>query len=175
MVNHPASDQAAGPVVCETAEASTAVVRGSVPITGLRDFFDNSFRLLPQVIAGQGAAIQGAAFCLYRESSEAPAPDAAVDLELGFAVDCVVQAQDGVMPGRLPAGDVARYVYAGGFDGLGSAWERLRSWIGEHGREAGPLRWEVYQTQPTPDMDPSELRTELNWLLAAAAGTASRS
>ena len=25
---------------------------------------------------------------------------------------------------------------------------------------------QFYLTQPTPDMDPAELRTELNWLLA---------
>ena len=41
-----------------------------------------------------------------------------------------------------------------------------RSWIDEHGFAAGETLWEVYITEPSPDMDPSELRTELNWALA---------
>lgn len=28
-----------------------------------------------------------------------------------------------------------------------------------------PALWEVYLTEPSPDMDPADLRTELNWLL----------
>jgi effector-binding domain-containing protein len=42
----------------------------------------------------------------------------------------------------------------------------LRGWIEAQGLRAGETFWEVYLTQPTPDMDPGELRTELNWPVA---------
>jgi effector-binding domain-containing protein len=58
---------------------------------------------------------------------------------------------------------VARVVHAGSFDGLSEAWQRLGAWIGEQGLEPSDDYWEVYLTEPSPDMDPADLRTELNW------------
>ena len=43
--------------------------------------------------------------------------------------------------------------------------ERLAAWMGEQGLTPGPVLWEVYVTEPSPDMDPADLRSELNWLL----------
>lgn len=51
-------------------------------------------------------------------------------------------------------------------DGLGSSRERLHSWIRAQGLAAEEDRWETYVTQPSPDMDPHDLRTELNWPVA---------
>ncbi|MCU1644200.1 MAG: transcription activator, effector binding [Nocardia sp.] len=161
MVDHIADGPVVGPDLLEVVEVPTAVVRGTVPVSGLRDFFDTSFRVLPEVVAAQGAAIGGPAFGLYRGVS-----GESIDLEVGFAVDRAVQPERGVSAGCLPAGRVARVVHVGNFDGLSDAWDRLQVWIGEQGGVAGPVRWEVYHTQPTPDMDPSGLRTELNWLLS---------
>ncbi|WP_197696380.1 GyrI-like domain-containing protein [Nocardia terpenica] len=163
MVDHIAGAQAADPVLLEVAEVGTAVVRGTVPLSGLRDFFDASFRVLPEVVAAQEAVIGGPAFCLYRGIS-----GESIDLEVGFVVDRAVRPERGVVTGALPAGLVARVVHIGGFDGLSLAWDRLQSWIGKQGRAAGPVRWEVYHTRPAPDMDPTDLRTELNWLVGPA-------
>ncbi|MET8654475.1 GyrI-like domain-containing protein [Nocardia aurea] len=157
----PTADPTAGPVVVEVAEVVTAIVRGEVAVSGLRDFFDSSFQVLPQVIGEQGATIVGPAYALFRSISEE-----SWDLDVGFAVDRELRPQGEVVADRLPAGRVARVVHVGGFDGLGDAWDRLGSWIEEQGANAGPARWEVYHTRPAPDMDPSLLRTELNWLLS---------
>ncbi|WP_039798094.1 GyrI-like domain-containing protein [Nocardia araoensis] len=162
MTDDVAAASTADPELLDVPEVTTAVVRDRVAAAGLRDFFDRSFRILPEVIAGQGAAIEGPAFCVYRKDS-----DAALDLEVGFAVDRCLRPERDVEAGCLPAGRVARIVHAGGFDGLAAAWERLESWIVGQGLTAGPLRWEVYLTRPAPDMDPAELRTELNWPVAA--------
>ena len=54
-------------------------------------------------------------------------------------------------------------VHAGGYDQLGETWGRLGAWIAERGLTAGADLWEVYVTEPKPDMDPGELRTELFW------------
>ncbi|MEU2038512.1 GyrI-like domain-containing protein [Nocardia niwae] len=146
------------PELLDVPESATAAIRRRVAPEEMRDFFDRSFRALPEVVAGQGVTIAGPAFCLYREEAAA-----ALDVEVGFPVDRPVRPERDVMAGCLPAGRVARIVYSGGFEGLAAAWENLRSWIVEQRLTPGPLWWEVYRTRPTPDMDPAQLRTELNW------------
>ena len=142
-----------------TAEpVTTAVVRGVVPVTGLRDFFDTSFRNLARTTAEQGVALLGPAFALYR----GPFGET-VDLEVGFPVDRPVRSEGSVVAGRLPGGPVVRATHSGSFDGLGDAWARLGDWVRAQGHSPSAERWESYVTQPSPDMDPRELRTELFW------------
>lgn len=141
--------------------ATTAVIRNVLPLSGLTGFFDDAFSRLPTAITSQGVAITGAAFALYRAFS----PDA-VDLEVGFTTDGVIEPVDDVVPASLPGGRVARVVHAGGFDSLAGSWQRLHEWIATQGLRPGAVWWEVYLTQPSPGMDPAELRTELNQPLA---------
>lgn len=138
----------------------TAVVRGAVAPAELRGFFDGAFAALGRVLHEQGIAPESAAFGLYRGAA-----GERLELEVGFVVGREVRGEDGVAAGELPGGRVARVTHRGGFDGLGAAWEGLAGWIRERGLEPGELRWEVYVTRPTPDMDPRDLRTELNWTL----------
>ena len=137
---------------------TTAVVRGVVPVTGLTAFFDVSFRDLARTAAAQGVALLGPAYALYR----GPFGET-VDLEVGFPVDRPVRAEGNVVASELPGGRVARMTHSGGYDGLGDAWTRLAAWLGEQGHSPATERWESYVTQPSPDMDPRDLRTELSW------------
>ncbi|GEK03826.1 hypothetical protein TNCT1_61020 [Streptomyces sp. 1-11] len=77
-----------------------------------------------------------------------------------------LRSEAGAVVGSLPGGRVARLTHFGSFDGLGASWERLGSWIQARGLSAGEDRWETYVTQPSPGMDPRDLRTELNWPVA---------
>ncbi|MEU8527104.1 GyrI-like domain-containing protein [Streptomyces sp. NPDC048629] len=149
------------PRLVELAPETTAVVRGVVSPGELRTFFDEAFGTLGRVLHGQQVPTKGAAFGLTHGG-----PGEKWDLEVGFVTGQEVRAEDGVVPGRLPGGRVARVTHHGGFDGLGEAWERLGAWIREQGLRGGADRWEVYVTRPTPDMDPRDLRTELNWPIA---------
>ncbi|MER6011860.1 GyrI-like domain-containing protein [Streptomyces bluensis] len=149
---------ASEPALVHLDPATTAVVRGVVPIAGLRDFFDASFGALARTIEAQRITVLSPAFGLYHGS-----PGETLDLEVGFVTDRAVRPEAGVVVGSLPGGRVARLTHYGSFDGLGLSWERLRSWTGARGLSAGEDRWETYVTQPSPDMDPHELRTELNW------------
>lgn len=154
------SEDPPAPEVVEVEATTTAAVAEVVPMTDLAPFFDRAFSTLPAVLAEQGITPTGAAYALYNS----PPTDTA-DLVVGFPTDRPVEPSGDVRPSRLPAGRVARLVHHGSFDGLGSSWERLRTWIDESGHSAGGVLWEVYLTEPSPDMDPAELRTELNWLL----------
>ncbi|MCC3655618.1 GyrI-like domain-containing protein [Streptomyces sp. S07_1.15] len=149
------------PELVRPAPATTAVVRGVVPMAGLRDFFDASFRELARVMAAQGIAPTGPAFGLYHG-----APGETLDLEVGFVTDRAVRPETGVVAGSLPGGRVARLMHHGSFDRLRSSWDRLGSWMRARGLPAGEDRWETYVTEPSPDMDPRDLRTELNWPVA---------
>jgi effector-binding domain-containing protein len=132
-----------------------------VPVTGLREFFDDSFRTLAQVLAAQRAAVLSPAFALFHGI-----PGDTLDLETGFVTDRPVQPGRGVVAGSLPGGRAVRLTHLGSFDGLGSSWERLDSWIRAQGLPARPQRWESYVTRPSPEMNPRDLRTDLTWPLA---------
>ncbi|WP_285427368.1 GyrI-like domain-containing protein [Streptomyces sp. ISL-1] len=140
---------------------TTAVVRGVVPMADLRDFFDASFSALARTIGAQRIIMLSPAFGLYHGS-----PGETLDLEVGFVTDRAVQPEAGVVVGSLPGGQVARLTHFGSFDDLGSSWERLRSWMRARGLSAAEDRWETYVTQPSPDMDSRDLRTELHWPVA---------
>lgn len=140
---------------------TTAVIKGDVPAAEITDFFDTAFTRLPEFLAAQGVLIAGPAFARYFS-----APAETYDLEVGFATDRKIVSGDGIEASSLPDGRVARVVHEGGFDTLGESWIGLANWIVAQGLQEGPSSWEVYLTEPSPDMDPAELRTELNWLLA---------
>jgi effector-binding domain-containing protein len=145
------------PQLATVTSVPTAVVRGRVAPDDLRNFFDTSFSTLAQTLSAQGISIAGPAFGLYRD-----APDNVVDLEVGFPIDGAVTPEGDVVASSLPAGRVARLVHAGSFDGLEASWRRLKTWIDEQGLTSQPVWWEAYVTEPSPDMDPNDLRTELN-------------
>jgi effector-binding domain-containing protein len=142
-----------------TVEPTTAaVVRGTVGAEEITDFFDRSFSVLGEAIAAQGVSPTGPAFGLYRGM-----PDETIDVAVGFPTDRPIEPDGAAEAGELPGGRVARVVYAGGFDGLGEAWQRLGAWIAAQGLTPSESYWEVYVTEPNPEMDPADLRTELNW------------
>lgn len=148
-------EQGQEPELVEVESTPTAVVRGSVPMTEITDFYDRSFTQVAAVVQHQGVSPQGA-FGLYL----AP-PAEVIELEVGFVVDRAVEAADDVVPSTLPGGRVARLVFHGAYDGLGEAWARLVAWVGEQGLAPAGGMWEVYVTEPTPDTDPATLRTDL--------------
>jgi effector-binding domain-containing protein len=146
------------PELTNVTATSTAVIRAVVPMTGIAEFFDRSFTTLADVLAGQNVAITGPAFALYHGQ-----PTDTADLEVGFPTDEPVTPAEGVEAGSLPEGRAARLVHHGGYDQLGSSWGQLARWMSEQGLEPAASCWEVYVTQPSPEMDPADLRTELIW------------
>ena len=137
----------------------TAVVRGTVPMDQIRDFYDSSFPAVAQAVAHQDIGLRGAI------GHYLSTPAETVDLEVGFVTDGAVTADGDVIPAELPGGEVARATHVGPYDGLGSSWNDLYQWVLGEGRHVGESMWEVYVTEPTPDVDPATMRTELFWPL----------
>ena len=84
------------------------------------------------------------------------------DVEIGVLVSAPFQPEGPVIPSALPAGEVATATHRGDYAKLGVTHEAVRDYAGAHGRElAGPC-WEIYGHWRE---DPSELETEVFWLL----------
>lgn len=145
------------PDVVSLDPAITATIRDVVAVDELPAFFDRAFSALAELISAQGISITGPAFSLYHTH-----PSATADLEVGFPTDQKIEPAGGVEPGSLPGGRVARVVHEGSYDELATAWDRLGDWMTERGLRFRMPFWEVYLTEPSPDMDPAHLRTELN-------------
>lgn len=154
------TDRTPEPELVHLVPATTAVIRGVITMTQLRDFFDTSFRALAQTLAAQRVEPSSPAFALYHHMGDT------IDLELGFATDRAVEPDGDVVPGVLPGGRIARLTHLGSYDQLGSSWQHLDSWVRAQGLTPRAGFWETYVTQPTPEMDPRDLRTELHQPIA---------
>ena len=148
------------PELVDVTTATTAVISAVVSRQELANFFDRSFSRVAAVLSDQDIAIESPAFARYHRP-----PDEDFDLEVGFVTARAVRPDGEVRPGSLPGGRVARLVHEGGYDQLGASWGRLQSWIDGQGLTLGRDLWEVYVTQPSPDIDPATLRTELIWTI----------
>lgn len=156
------SEEATGaqPELVTVESAVTAVIPGVVAMEELTGFFDRSFSQVPAVLGAQEVSIVGPAIALYNG-----VPSETVDLEVGFLTDREVEQDGDVVASALPGGRAARLMHHGSFDTLGASWERLQGWIIGQGLTPSDALWEVYVTEPAPEMDPADLRTELNWLV----------
>jgi effector-binding domain-containing protein len=84
------------------------------------------------------------------------------DFEICVPVKAKVKATGRVKPGTLPARKIARTVYHGPYEGLGSAWGEFNEWLKANGHAPAPDLWECYVAGPETGSDPSTWRTELN-------------
>lgn len=145
------------------AQQPTAVVRAAEqPMDQLPQLFDTAFRAIFPALAEQGLTPAGPAFALYHR-----APDATVDIEVGVpvatALEKRIECADGlrILPSWLPDGRIARLSHVGGYDQLGASWSALAEAIEQAGLESQLPFWEVYVTEPTPEGDPEQVRTDL--------------
>ena len=137
-----------------------AVVRhDGVTMATLRPLFDTGFT----AIAGSGAAPNGPAFAHYLGDTSG-----LFDLELGFPVAeplaDPVPGQVTVQPGRLPTGRALALSHRGAYGSLHEDWGQLDERARRDGLVARGMV-EVYVTEPTPETDPTTLRTDLFLLI----------
>lgn len=139
----------------------TAVVRERVTMADLPGLFDRAFTVIGEALTSQGVAPSGPAFGYYLS-----VPTGTFELEVGLPVSAPITDAGEVLASELPAGEVARATHAGAYDGLADSWSALVAWVEQQGRTPDTRMWEVYVTDPSPEMDPATLRTDLFLLLA---------
>lgn len=141
-----------------TREAHPAVIVRHLGVRAeqLAGLFDAGYRAL----AASGAVIDGPAFAVYRGD-----PSATFDLDIGFPVDeplgePVLVGDLTVQASELPGGELLGLTHVGPYDALPQSWERLVGAAAERALEPSGF-FEVYVTEPSPDIDPTILRTDL--------------
>ncbi len=147
------------PEIVRREPVSTAVVRGTVRMEELPQFYDRAYPLVASVLEQQGLQP------LEAVGHYLTPPGQTIELEVGFTTVGRVEEDSDVVASSLPGGDVVRMTHLGPYEELAESWGRLASWIGQQGRRPGRSFWEVYVTEPSPEADPATMRTDLYWLL----------
>lgn len=149
--------------ILEMDETPTVVVRSPEQrLDDLAPLMDGTFSQLPAALADAGIAVTGAALACYRTM-----PTETVDMEVGFPVDRLPAAELPLASGliargsSLPTARIARLSHLGAYADLGAAWQGFMERLLAQGEQPQLPFWEVYVTEPRPDMDPSTLRTDM--------------
>jgi effector-binding domain-containing protein len=145
------------PQITQSAARLAAVIRLTIPRAEIRNVMGPGIGELLAAVAAQGIAPAGPVFSHhFRIDPEV------FDFELGVPVNEPVSPAGRVRPGQLPATTVARTIYHGPYDGLGTAWGEFDNWIVASGHTPAPDLWECYVEGPESGPDPANWRTELS-------------
>ena len=149
--------------VIEVPATPAAVVEArEVHMSDLPELFDSTFSGLFPVLSDAGLEPAGPAFALYTRQ-----PSETVDLQVGIPTSAgLTNAQPIagghiVIPAELPGGSMAVRSHLGGYDGLGESWALLLKDAVAAGHRPGLPFIELYVTEPSPEADPADMRTDL--------------
>jgi len=145
------------PVIVKSKEQLTATVHVTVPKEEIRKVMGPGLGEVQAAITAQGVAATGPWLTHHLRMDPK-----VFDFEICLPVAKQVASTGRVQPGQLTARKVARTVYHGDYEGLGSAWGEFMAWIKAQGLTPAPDLWEVYAVGPEAGADPSQWRTELN-------------
>jgi effector-binding domain-containing protein len=93
--------------------------------------------------------------------------DGSIRLEVGVELLGAFADAGDVVRSAIPAGTVASVTHFGPYQRLGAAHEAVRQWCKANHRGLSGPSWEIYgHWQPEWDTDPSQIRTDVFYLLA---------
>lgn len=143
-----------------------------LPMSEMPTVFDSTFTALFPLLNELGLTPTGPAFALHHRM-----PDETATFELGVPVDRALDGEvttgEGVAfsPARLPTGDIAAVSHLGAYEGLGESWGIFLERITDGGARPQLPFWEVYVTEPGPDVNPTTLRTDLYTVVSGTGGS----
>ncbi len=137
-----------------------ALLRETVPMGALPDFFGRAFHAAAQAAGTQGVQLVGPPVGVYFGM-----PSDTVDVAAGFPTDRAITPDAGVVPFTLPGGRAVRVLHVGSYDAMQETYGRLMAWMGAERLTGGPVMWEEYLTEPDPAA-PDAAQTLIVWPLA---------
>ncbi len=150
-------------VIYLTTEEIPTVVRMATEVAPdeMPSIFDETFSTLVPALREHGVEIAGPALSLHHRM-----PGATMTFEVGFPVATPLDGEleaGGITfyPSSMPATQIATISHLGGYDGLPRAWGDLMQQVAADDRRPALPFWEVYVSEPGPDVDPATLRTDL--------------
>jgi effector-binding domain-containing protein len=147
----------------ELHEQPTAVVRETVPVTGLREFFGRAYGAVLGAVRQQHAQLSGPPFALYRGT-----PSDVVDVEAGFPLDAPLPGagDGGVTAGSLPAGPAYEALHIGPYEDLEKTYQALIARMAAEAVAPAEEMWEYYLSDPGTEPDPARWKTLVVWPVA---------
>jgi effector-binding domain-containing protein len=147
----------------ELRETPTAVVRETVPMNELRQFFDRAYSSVMSAVQQQHVQLAGPPFALYRGI-----PTDVVDVEAGFPLAAPYPGggDGGVAAGTLPAGRALEALHVGPYETLPETYSAVMARMQAEGLTPGNAMWEYYLSDPAADPDPSTWKTLIVWPVA---------
>ncbi len=145
------------PRITQTVSQLTANLHLTVPRAEIRNVMGPGLSEVRAAIAAQGVAAAGPWFTHHLKMDPG-----IFDFEICVPVATPFTASGRVELRRWPATTVARTVYHGAYEGLGSAWGEFDRWIAAGGYTPRPDLLECYVVGPESGADASGWRTELN-------------
>lgn len=128
--------------------------RQAVTLAGVGHTISGSFGEVYGHLGARGGVPEGPPFVIYHGSPQGGEP---FDIEVCAPVAAPVEAPAGWALQELPAGLFATVVHVGPYDTLGTAYDAVMAWLGEHGLVVGGPPREVYLSGP--DTPPEAIRT----------------
>lgn len=154
------SDHSTEPQIVILAPAHAAVLRETVPMSALTDFFSRAFHATMGAAQAQGVPVVGPPFGMYFGM-----PSETVDVAAGFPTASPVSpTDDGVTTTDLPGGRAAQILHVGTYDSLEGTYARLMDWLRERGLQPSDVMWESYLNEPEPQ-HPEASETLVTWPL----------
>ncbi|MFT3878381.1 MAG: GyrI-like domain-containing protein [Gemmatales bacterium] len=145
------------PQVVQTDAQLTAFIHLKIPRSEIAQVMGPGIQELMATLAAQGIKPTGPWFSHHRKMESAT-----FDFEISVPIATPVTAKGRVQSGHLPAMKVARTIYHGPYEGLGSAWGEFCAWITANGLKPADNLWECYLAGPETGPDSSKWQTQLN-------------
>lgn len=155
------SEPSTEPEIVTLTPMPVALLRETVPMNALPEFFGRAYQAVAEALGKQGIAIAGPPVGVYYGM-----PTDTVDVAAGFPCDRPAVSADGVTAETLPGGSAAQIMHVGSYDSMHRTYERLMAWLGEQGLTGGTVMWETYLTEPTPEGNQDAMLTQITWPLA---------
>ena len=144
------------PRVTQSTAQQTAIIRFTIPRAEIQKVMGPAIGEVMSTVAAQGIGPVGPVYSYHLKMDPG-----IFDFEVGVPVSAPVTPTGRVKPGRLPATRVARTVYQGPYEELGSAWGEFEAWIKAQRHKPAPDLWECYLAGPESGPDSTKWRTEL--------------
>lgn len=144
------------PEIVQLPAQRIAVLPLRVPRVEIRRVMEPGRRELLDAVAAQRIAVVGPWFTHHLRE-----PGDAFDFEIGVPIAAPFAATAGMRESERPAGEVARAIYRGGYEGLAEAWGELMAWAAREGLAHAADLWETYLVGPEASPRPEHWRTEL--------------
>jgi effector-binding domain-containing protein len=144
--------------IAELPEESTAMIRKTVGMAELKDFFDWALPAVATAVEASGARIAGPPFARYFGM---PADN--FEVEAGFPVSGRFDGAGQVRAGSLPAGQVVEATHVGPYETLAQTHTEIGQWLAERGLQPSDEVREYYLSDPGAEPDPSSWRTRVVW------------